>query len=65
MANAKFRLGAKVTYRTHRPPSTSGTGEVAFIHETQRGLWYEVQPTAPRGVEVKPVRVRVSGLALV
>lgn len=65
MVEKKFRLGAKVTYRTHRPPTSSGTGKIVDIVETQRGLWYEVQPTAARGVDVKPVRVRVSGLALV
>ena len=61
MTASKFRLGAKVTYRTHRPPNTEGSGKIAAIHETQRGLWYEVQPTDK---SLASVRVRVSGLAL-
>jgi hypothetical protein len=48
---------AKVQYRTPRG-TRSGRGKVIAIHETARGLWYEIKDDQSG----ETIRLRASGL---
>lgn len=57
--SSTFRIGAKVLYRTPRG-GQEGVGKILDIHQTERGLWYEVKDRNTGAV----VRLRASSMEL-
>ncbi len=55
----QLRIGATVTYRTPRG-GQEGIGKIVDVHQTERGLWYEVKDRNTGAV----VRLRVSSMEL-
>lgn len=56
---SQFKRGATVLYRTPRG-GQEGIGKIVEIHQTERGLWYEVKDRNTGAV----VRLRASSMEL-